>query len=153
MTPKLLETHKEPSVLSSRRDTMSVRGVRGAITICENDMRHSVGEQSEAEAILSATRELLLAILQANPSLRPEDIASVFFTTTDDLCSAFPAKAARDMGWEDVPLMCAQEIPVPNGIKRCVRVLLLWNTSLTQKEVHHIYLREAALLRPDLAHS
>jgi len=119
---------------------MSVRGIRGATTI----------EADAPEAILQATRELLLAILEANPTLRPDEIASSIFTVTTDICSAYPARAAREMGWEDVPLMCATEIPVTGSLPKCIRVLLLWNTELGQKEIHHVYLNEAISLRPDL---
>lgn len=119
---------------------MSVRGVRGA---------NSVNSDSPQD-ILTATRELLEAILSANPSLRSEDIASCFFTLTPDLVSEYPAKAAREMGWTMVPLLCAQEIPVPYGIKNCVRVLIHWNTSLSPEEIKHVYLGEAQRLRPDL---
>lgn len=125
---------------------MSVRGVRGATTIDD-----PITIEDEAKAIAEATRELLLAILEANPTLRPEDIASAFFTATHDISAAYPAATARGLGWEEVPLMCAQEIPVPGSLKRCIRVMILWNTDLTQKEVHHVYLREAVQLRPDLA--
>jgi chorismate mutase len=120
---------------------MSLRGVRGAITV----------ERDQPEEILAASGELLAAILQANPALQPEDLASVIFTVTGDLCSAYPAKAARQMGWTEVPLMCALEIPVPGGLPRCIRVLLHWNTGLPQQSIHHVYLKEAASLRPDLA--
>ena len=119
---------------------MAVRGLRGATTICEDN----------PEAIRVATRELLLAVCAANPSLRPADIASVFFTTTEDLHSAYPAQAARALGWEEVPLMCAQEIPVPGSLPCCIRVMILWNTDLLQNEVHHVYLHKAVQLRPDL---
>jgi len=119
---------------------MSLRGVRGATTAA----------QDQAEEILSATRELMEAILQANPTLQPEDIASVIFTTTADLRAVYPARAARELGWTDVPLMCAQEIPVPEGLPRCIRVLLHWNTELPQIAIRHVYLREAVRLRPDL---
>ncbi len=119
---------------------MAVRGIRGATTICEDN----------PEAIRLATGELLLAIGAANPSLRPGDIASVFFTTTEDIRSAYPALAARELGWGDVPLMCAQEIPVPGSLACCIRVMIMWNTDLAQSEVHHVYLREAVQLRPDL---
>jgi chorismate mutase len=119
---------------------MPVRGIRGATTVCEDD----------AEAIRVATRELLLAICSANPALRSPDIASVFFTTTEGLRAAYPAQAARELGWEEVPLMCAQEIPVPGSLPCCVRVMILWNTGLAQSEIHHVYLREAVQLRPDL---
>ncbi len=119
---------------------MTIRGVRGAITV----------DVDAPEHILAATRELLDAILNANPTLRREDIASAFFTVTDDLHSAYPALAARQMGWDLVPMMCAREIPVPGGLPRCIRVLLHWNTDLPQEAVHHVYLREAMVLRPDL---
>ena len=119
---------------------MPVRGVRGAITVSADD----------SEAILSATRELLSAILEANPTLRSEDIASGSFTTTEDLRTAYPAQAAREMGWTQVPMICSREIPVPGGLPLCIRVLLLWNTDLSQHRIHHIYLGDAASLRPDL---
>jgi len=119
---------------------MPVRGIRGAIDVM-ND---------QPEAVLAAARELLEAILLANPALEPADLASVLFTVTDDLQSVYPAQAARQMGWGNVPLMCAREIQVPGGLPRCVRVLLHWNTDLGQAEVRHVYLRGAVSLRPDL---
>jgi len=120
---------------------MAIRGVRGA-TVCEKD---------HPDAIYAATREMLSAIMQANPGLQPEDIASALFTVTSDLQSAYPAKAARELGWSYVPLMCANEIPVPDELERCIRVLLLWNTEVEQTSIQHVYLKEAASLRPDLA--
>lgn len=119
---------------------MQVHGVRGAITTASD----------QPEEVLSATKELLIAILKANPSLSSNDIGSTFFTVTEDLTSAFPAKAVREIGWQNVPLMCSQEIPVPGSLARCIRVLLHWNTNLKQKEINHVYLREAISLRPDL---
>ena len=119
---------------------MTLRGVRGA----------TVAEADTPEAILSATRELLRSIQGANPSLEAEEIASAFFTVTGDLISAYPAKAARQMGWTQVPLICALEIPVPEGLARCIRVLLHWNTELSQGDIQHVYLRAAAQLRPDI---
>jgi chorismate mutase len=120
---------------------MSIRGVRGA----------TVADINQADAILAATRELLLAVLEAHPSMRPEDIASIMFTTTDDLDAAYPAQAARQIGWTQTPLICAREIPVPGGIPKCIRVLIHWNTNLPQGEIRHIYLKDAARLRPDWA--
>jgi chorismate mutase len=119
---------------------MPVRGIRGAIDVTDD----------QPEAILSATRELLEKISLANPTLQPVDLASILFTVTDDLISTYPAQAARQMGWTQVPLMCACEIPVPESLPRCLRVLLHWNTDLPQKEIHHVYLHGAAALRPDL---
>ena len=122
---------------------MTIRGIRGA-TVVQHD---------ETEEVLSATRELLTAILKANPTLDPADLASALFTVTGDLCSAYPARAARQLGWDEVPLMCALEIPVPGSLPRCIRVLLHWNTDLPQSSVRHVYLGAAASLRPDLVHS
>jgi chorismate mutase len=119
---------------------MTVRGVRGATTIDEDNPQN----------ILAATRELLKALLEANPDLRAEDIASCIFTVTDDLHSIYPAQAARQFGWSSVPLLCAREIAVMDGLPLCVRVLIHWNTHLTQDQVKHVYLRKAKSLRPDL---
>lgn len=119
---------------------MPVRGIRGATTITAD----------QPDLVLAATRELLKAICQANPSLRPADLASAWFTTTSDLVSVHPAKAARELNWVEVPLMCSQEIPVPGSLPLCIRVLLHWNTSLSQAEINHVYLHEAVRLRPDL---
>jgi chorismate mutase len=120
---------------------MSIRGVRGATAVVTD----------EVEAIRAATQELLAALMQANPTLDPADLASAFFTVTHDLRADYPALAARAMGWHLVPMLCAQEIPVPGGLPRCIRVLLHWNTELPQAAIRHVYLGEAASLRPDLA--
>ena len=117
------------------------RGIRGAITVAAN----------EAEAILSATQALLEAMVQQN-SLQPADICTAIFSTSPDLDAEFPAIAARRLGWLYTPLLCANEIPVPGALGKCVRVLLLVNTSLAQDEVVHVYLRDAVQLRPDLNH-
>jgi chorismate mutase len=119
---------------------MVVRGVRGATVV----------DRDDAQLILAATREMLLAILQANPEMSKEAIASAFFTVTEDLRSTYPARAAREMGWDQVPMICGQEIPVPGGLARCIRVMVLWNTELSQDAVQHVYLGEAECLRPDL---
>ena len=120
---------------------MPIRGLRGATVAAENTQ----------SAILAATRELLQAILQANPSLQPADLASAIFTVTEDLNATYPALAARLEGWMEVPLLCGREIPVPGGLERCIRVLLHWNTPLPQNAIRHVYLRQAESLRPDLA--
>ncbi len=120
---------------------MAVRGVRGATVVNEDSV----------ESILLATQELLQEIQKANPSLDPKDVASCIFTTTEDLKSEFPAKAARQLGWTEVPLLCAQEIPVVNSLKKCIRVLIHWNTNLSPDQINHVYLREAAGLRPEWA--
>jgi len=120
---------------------MTVRGVRGA----------TVAEKDDPENILFATRKLLNSILTENPDMVLEDIASVLFTATDDLCSVYPAKAAREMGWNQVPLISAREIPVPGGLAGCIRVLIHWNSDTPQSEIRHVYLGAAASLRPDLS--
>jgi chorismate mutase len=120
---------------------MKVRGVRGATVVSAD----------QPDKILSATHELLQAILDANPEMQTTDLASVWFTVTHDLRSAYPALAARQMGWTKVPLMCSLEIPVPGALERCIRVLLHWNTDLTQSAICHVYLGAAASLRPDLS--
>ena len=120
---------------------MTIRGIRGATTI----------ESDREEQVLSATRELLEAICSANSRLQTVDIASAFFTMTDDIASAYPPRAARQLGWDTVPMMCAREIPVPGSLPRCIRVLIHWNTDREQVAIHHVYLHEAVKLRPDLA--
>ncbi len=119
---------------------MAIRGVRGAITVKED----------EPSAILRATRELLEQITSENCEMRIEDIASAFFTLTDDLSSVYPALAARQMGWGAVPMICSREIPVPGSLPRVVRVLVQWNTDAPQSAIRHVYLHEAVELRPDL---
>jgi chorismate mutase len=119
---------------------MPVRGIRGA----------TVAEADHPEAILSATRDLLKSVCLANPSLRKEDIASVLFTVTNDLQSCYPAQAARQLGWDSVPLMCALEIPVPGSLSHCIRVLIHWNTDLPQEAIRPVYLGAATSLRPDI---
>jgi chorismate mutase len=120
---------------------MPVRGIRGAITVDENT----------PQAVLLATRELLNTTQNINPTLLSEDIASIIFTVTADLNCIYPAQAAREMGWDLVPLMCALEIPVPGSLPKCIRLLIHWNTPLEQNQVNHVYLRDAVKLRPDLS--
>lgn len=117
-----------------------VRGLRGAITVAAN----------EQAAVLAATKELLVALTKAN-AVKPDDIAAVIFSSTPDLNAAFPAAAARELGWNEVPLFGTQEIDCPTGVARCIRVLLLLNTDKSQHELKAVYLGGAAKLRPDLA--
>ena len=117
-----------------------VRGVRGAITV----------DRDDKEAILEATRVLLEALVKAN-NIEVDDVASVFFSMTTDLHSAFPAVAARQIHWQMVPLFCMQELEIDGALPRCIRVLIHWNTTLGAKDIRHIYMREAEKLRPDLA--
>ncbi|MCA9109406.1 MAG: chorismate mutase [Planctomycetaceae bacterium] len=119
---------------------MPVRGIRGATNVTENS----------ATEILEATRELLEEVLSRNGLDRFEDIVSAMFTTTPDLNAAFPAEAARGLGMNSVPLICASEIAVPNSMPLCIRVLLHVNTDKAQQEMVHIYMRDAKRLRPDV---
>lgn len=119
---------------------MGTRAVRGAVGVEAND----------SEAILAATRDLLERIVAEN-GICADELVSVVFTATPDLTAAFPARAARDMGWDDVPLMCMQEMAVPGGLVGCIRVLVHWNTELPRRAVHHVYMGRARELRPDMA--
>jgi chorismate mutase len=119
---------------------MRCRGVRGATTADENSR----------EAILHATRQLLALMIRQN-GIDAEDVASAIFTTTTDLDAEFPALAARQLGWIDVPLLCTNEIDVPGSLRQCIRILVHWNTERPQQEIKHIYLKGAVQLRPDLS--
>jgi chorismate mutase len=118
---------------------MTCRGVRGATTVDRNDR----------EEILTATRQLLALMVRRN-GIEPRDLASAIFTTTPDIDAEFPALAARQLGWLDVPLLCSHEMTVPGSLPLCIRVMLHWNTDKRQTEIEHIYVREAKRLRPDL---
>jgi chorismate mutase len=119
---------------------MFVRGVRGATTV----------EADNRDEILASTRQLLALMIRLN-GIEPADVASAIFTTTIDLNAEFPALAARQLGWLEVPLLCTHELDVPGSLPRCIRVLLNWNTDKTQHEITHIYLKDAQRLRPDLS--
>ena len=129
--------HRKDSPESEKLPTVC-RGVRGATTAAENTK----------EAILEATREMMVIIIRANDML-PEDVASAYFTTTVDLDATFPALAARQLGWYDAALLCGHEMNVPGSLKRCIRVLIHWNTTRKSGEIIHVYLKEAKNLRPD----
>ncbi len=117
---------------------MPCRGIRGATT----------AEENTRESILEATRQLLALMIRAN-DVEPEEVASAVFTTTTDLNAEFPALAARQLGWFDVALMCYHELDVPGSLRRCIRILLHWNTSKSAGEIVHVYIKNAAALRPD----
>jgi chorismate mutase len=122
---------------------MMIRGVRGATTVSAN---------SEAE-IIAATEEMLAKVIESN-NIQPESVASVLISTTDDIDAAFPARALRKFtGWTYVPVMCMREIPVPGSLKKCVRVMMHVNTTVSQQDIHHVYLKGAVVLRPDLGPS
>jgi chorismate mutase len=120
-----------------------IRGVRGASTVdCNTE-----------EAIIAATEELLKHVIEGN-NILPEQVASVFISTTEDLNAAFPAKALRKFdGWTYVPVMCMRELAVPNSLQMCVRIMMHVNTAVPQEEIVHVYLEGAKVLRPDLGNT
>jgi chorismate mutase len=119
---------------------MPVRGIRGAVNIASNTK----------EEILTKSKDLLEAILSAN-RVKPADIAAAIFTLSPDLNADFPAYAARQLGWTDVPLMCARELDVPGAMEKVIRVLLLVNSKTPPSKIKHQYLGDTPRLRPDLA--
>lgn len=117
-----------------------VRGIRGAITV----------ERDDAAEIVTATKRLLSEMVARN-GVELDDIASVLFSLTRDLHASFPALAAREMGWVQIPMLHFAEIDVPGAMGRCIRVLMHVNTKRALEDVAHVYLEKAAALRPDLA--
>ena len=116
--------------------TQVCRGLRGATT----------AQANTREAVLEATRELLEYLVEAN-DLNTDDLAATFFTTSPDLNAEYPAAAARQMGWEYVPLICGHEMNVPTGLPLCIRVMILVNTEKRPEDMNHLYLRDAKDLR------
>lgn len=118
-----------------------IRGVRGATTVTQN---------TEKEITL-ATEKVVRAMVRSN-DIKPEDISHIFFSVTKDLNACFPAKAIRELsGWTYVPVMCMQEIVVPNSLDLCIRVMMTINTPKSQKEIEHVFQNKAVKLRPDLS--
>lgn len=117
----------------------SVRAFRGA-TQLSSDTK---------EEMKSAVVELLKEIMSSN-SLATDDLISILFTATPDLQSDFPAAGIREFGLLDLPLICAQELDIRGALPRTIRVMIHANSPLSRKEISHIYLRGAAVLRPDL---
>ena len=117
---------------------MWCRGIRGAITVPENTK----------EAIGTATKELLQKMIKVN-EVEISDIACILFTTTSELNAAFPAAAARELGWTQLPLLCGHEMNVPGSLSRCLRVLVLFNTNKKNEEIIHVYLGDAVTLRDE----
>ena len=115
---------------------MYTRGIRGATTV----------ENNTKEEIVSATKVLLTQIINAN-DINPDDVASVIFTTTKDLNAEFPALAARQMGWNNVALMCSHEMDVPGSLKMCIRILIHVNTDKNASEISHVYIKGARNLK------
>jgi chorismate mutase len=113
------------------------RGIRGAITVSANNK----------ESIIAATKELLKEMVQAN-SIKIDDIAAIFFTTTPDLNAEFPAAATRELGWpQHLALLCGHEMNIPNDLPHCLRILMLVNTEKSPDEIRHVYLGEAKRLK------
>ena len=122
---------------------VAVRGIRGATTV----------EVDSAMEIVAATREMLDALITQN-QIVPDDIAGAWFTTTADLRTEFPAVAARQLGWVDVPLICGHEMNVPEAnprsIPRCIRTMILVNTDKPPSAIRHLYLRRASAIKEEL---
>lgn len=119
---------------------MQSRGVRGATTV----------ESNSRDEILRETRRLLALMIRRN-GIEQTDVCSAIFSLTSDLNAEFPALAARQLGWIDVPLLCTKELDIPNSLQKCIRILIHWNTETPQNEIQHVYVRDAIRLRPDLS--
>ena len=119
---------------------MAVRAIRGAIQVDADDR----------DTILAGTAELVTEVISRN-DLTTDDVISVIFTVTPDLTAAFPALAARKLGFDMVPLMCATEIPVRDALPRVVRLMAHVDTGRPRARIQHVYLRGAAALRQDIA--
>ena len=116
---------------------MQCRGIRGAITIKANNK----------ESIIAAAKKLLKKMVQTN-SIKADDIAAIFFTTTSDLNAEFPAAATRELGWpSNLALLCGHEMNVPTDLPRCLRILMLVNTEKGPEEITHVYLGKAKRLK------
>ena len=119
---------------------MTCRGVRGAITIEENNK----------DQIVTGTIRILTEMITKNDIIE-DDIVSIFFSVTEDLNATFPARAARQLNLTHTPLLCFHEIRVPDGLEKCIRILMHVNSNKSIKEINHIYLEKAAALRPDIS--
>ena len=118
---------------------MKVRGVRGATT----------SDSNSREDFLLAAHDLITGIIETN-EIVVDDVASILFSTTADLNAEFPAVAARNLGFTNTALECLVEMNVPGSLARCIRVLMHVNSDKQQKEIRHIYLKNAKSLRADL---
>lgn len=120
-----------------------VRGIRGAITVSEND----------GAEMVQATERLIADMISKN-NIDPDSVCSAFISATSDLDAMFPARALRELeGWEYVPVMCMQELVVQGGLEKCIRIMMHVNTETAQKNIQHVYLEGAVVLRPDLQQS
>ena len=118
---------------------MSILSIRGATTVPENSV----------SAIIASTKELLIEIENSN-NINRDKVVSIIFSCTSDLDKVYPAKAARELGYTHAGLMCFNEMFVENSLNMCIRVMLFCDAINDQKDVKHIYLRDAVVLRPDL---
>ena len=116
------------------------------MTVCRGIRGATVSEANTAEAIYTATRELLTELVEAN-NIEERDVAAVYFTTTPDLNAGFPAAAARQMGWNQTALMGSMEVDVPGSLPSCIRILILINTELEPEELVNLYLRGTEVLK------
>lgn len=119
---------------------VGIVAIRGATTVDENSQ----------ESILEATTELLIEIEKKNQIIR-DKVISIIFSCTGDLDKVYPAKAARQLGYLNAALMCFNEMYVEGSIGKCIRIMVLYNSNMEQKDVKHVYLRDAKTLRPDLS--
>jgi len=117
----------------------AVRALRGATTV----------DADTVEQVTERVRALVQAMLERN-GVAKDDLISILFTATDDIHSMFPATAARGIGLGDVPLICARELDVDGGMKRCIRVMMHLVTDRARDELHHVYLEGTRSLRDDL---
>ncbi|WP_264189764.1 chorismate mutase [Bacillus carboniphilus] len=119
---------------------MIVRGIRGATTV----------DRNEEKQITEASMNLLKEMIKLN-NIQSEQVASLFISVTSDLSASFPAKALRQLeGYQFVPVMCMKEIDVKDSMPMCIRMMMHINTTMDQVDIHHVYLKEAVGLRPDL---
>lgn len=119
---------------------MHIVSIRGAITV----------EENKKDEILKATRKLLLYMEEKN-NLNRDNVICILFSSTKDLNAEYPAKAARLLGYDQCGLMCFNEMEVLNSLEKCIRVMILYQSDLKQKNVNHVYLKKAKTLRPDLS--
>ena len=119
---------------------MSVRAVRGATQLDEDEREH----------MLERVEEMVRDVMAAN-GLEVDDFISIIFTATADLVSEFPAYAARQLGFSDVPLLCARELEIERSMPRVVRMMAHVETDLPRADLTHVYLHGAAALRRDLS--
>jgi chorismate mutase len=119
---------------------VNVRAIRGAVQV----------EADDRQSILDGTAELVTEVMSRN-HLSTDEVISVLFSATPDLTSEFPALAARKLGFQEVPLLCCAEIPVPGAMPRVVRLMMHIETALSRAEIQHVYLRGAAARRLDIA--